>query len=73
MWIIAVLGIRDTRILGAHEQASQSETELQAQREPKDPASKSKMVRVRKDMLMSPLASPCTYTDRQSGVRRYKL
>lgn len=33
MWIIAVLGIRDTRILGAHEQASQSETELQAQRE----------------------------------------
>lgn len=36
MPIIAGLGIRDTRILGAHEQASQSETELQVQREPKD-------------------------------------
>ena len=38
MLIIAGLGIRDTRILGTHEQASQSETELQVQREPKDPS-----------------------------------
>lgn len=64
MPIIAGLEIRNTRILGAHEQDGQSETELQVQREPKDPASKSKMVRVRKDMLTPPLASTCTYTDR---------